>query len=319
MRAEYTARVNRVIDYIEHHLEQPLSVAELAAVAHFSKYHFHRIFRAMTGEPLSRFVQRLRVERAAVQLLANPKTPITEIALSCGFTSSTSFARVFRETFAMSASAWRDGGHSKIRQQDRNRRHVIRNRRNDFHIRVCYFDPDTQTPTWSYTMNTNDSPLRTEIEVKELPQLHVAYVRHIGPYAGRSELFQALFQKIMSWAGARGFINADTQLITVAHDDPKVTSEEHLRISVCATVPEGTAADGEVGVMTIPGGTFAVARFEVATDRVAEAWDAIMCDWLPESGYQPDDRYCYEVSRNNPREHPEGKLIMDICVPVRPL
>ena len=75
-RLEYEKRVNRVIDHIRDHLADELSLESLAAIAAFSPFHFHRIFRAMTGETLAAFVQRLRLERAAVTLihrfLSNP-------------------------------------------------------------------------------------------------------------------------------------------------------------------------------------------------------------------------------------------------------
>ena len=71
--------------------------------------------------------------------------------------------------------------------------------------------------------------------------------------------------------------------------------------------------------MAIPGGKFAVASFEIAGDEFEDAWNMLMGGWMPASGYQPDDRRCYEIMHNNPKEHPEGKHIVDICVPVKPL
>ncbi len=106
-RDEYIFRVNRVIDYIETNIDKDLSLQDLARIANFSQFHFHRIFRAIVGETLNRFIQRMRVEKAATQLMANPKKSITEIAFDCGFSGSASFARAFRETFHMSASEWR--------------------------------------------------------------------------------------------------------------------------------------------------------------------------------------------------------------------
>jgi AraC family transcriptional regulator len=107
LRQEYTARVNRVIDYIEANISQDLSLKELADVAHFSPYHFHRIFRAMVGETLNDFIQRVRIERAASKLVQNPGQTVTEIAFECGFSGSSAFAREFRNVFGMSASSWR--------------------------------------------------------------------------------------------------------------------------------------------------------------------------------------------------------------------
>lgn len=71
--------------------------------------------------------------------------------------------------------------------------------------------------------------------------------------------------------------------------------------------------------MKIAGGKYAVGRFEIPPSKIAEAWRVMIADWLPESGYQPDDRSCYEVALNDPTQHPQGSILLDICVPVAPL
>ena len=80
LRQEYISRINRVIDYVEANIDQDLSLASLAKVANFSQFHFHRIFRAMVGETLNGFSQRIRLEKAAARLWDHPKESITEIA-----------------------------------------------------------------------------------------------------------------------------------------------------------------------------------------------------------------------------------------------
>jgi len=320
LRQEYISRINRVLDYIEHNLDQDLSLETLAGVANFSRYHFHRLFKSLMGETLNNFIQRNRVEKAAARLLDNPKTSITEIALDCGFSGSASFARTFKEAFRMSASEWRAGGHlrhSKIRQTKSKYDQLIGKICKDFAIDSFYIGDRTQNPIWRIKMNEQE---QIQVEVKEMPELNVAYVRHIGPYQGDSELFESLFDKLMKWAGPRGLLRfPETQVLTVYHDDPKITDEGKLRTSACITVPKGTPTDGEISSMAVPGGKFAVASFEIAADEYEAAWDMLMGGWMPESGYQPDDRLCYELNHNDPKEHPEHKHIVDICVPVRPL
>ena len=77
--------------------------------------------------------------------------------------------------------------------------------------------------------------------------------------------------------------------------------------------------EGEIGKAKIPAGKYAVAHFEITPDQYQDAWNAVYGGWLPESGYQPEDGPCYELYLNDPKEHPEGKHIVDICVPVKPL
>ncbi len=69
LREEYISRINRVMDYIEVNIVQDLSLENLAEVANFSRFHFHRIFRAMVGETLHQFIQRIRLEKAAAQTI----------------------------------------------------------------------------------------------------------------------------------------------------------------------------------------------------------------------------------------------------------
>jgi AraC family transcriptional regulator len=109
-RLPYGKRVDRVIDYIRAHLADELTLGGLAAVATFSPFHFHRVFKASTGETLFEFIPRLRIERAASALIAHPRQSVLEVALDHGFASAATFARAFRARFGMSASQWRGGG-----------------------------------------------------------------------------------------------------------------------------------------------------------------------------------------------------------------
>lgn len=321
-RAEYIARINRVLDFIDKHLEEELSLTALAQVANFSPFHFHRIFKAIVGEPLNQFIQRLRVEKAANILIGNRQKSITEIALDCGFSGSAPFARAFRDYFQVSASQWRKCGQlsdSKIGKQDRKQRQTSGKNWQDFHASDYYIDGDIINQKWRILMKS-ENQLQADIQVKQLPEMTVAYVRHVGPYKGDEKLFENLFNRLMKWAGPRGLLRfPETQVIAVYHDNPEITEESKLRTSACITVPADTQVSGEIGKMTIAGGKYAVAHFEISTDQFQAAWDAVCGGWLPDSGYQCDDGPCFERYYNSHKEHPEHKHVLDICVPVKPL
>jgi AraC family transcriptional regulator len=326
MREEYTSRINRVIDYIENNIYEELSLETLARVANFSRFHFHRIFGAMVGETLNQFIQRVRVEKAAIQLVTNPKKSITDIAFDCGFSGSAPFSRVFRETFKMSPSQWRSLKYkqeedSKIRKTGSKKYQLLDKIGKDSQFSLRYNYGENHNLKWRINMKDmkNMKQIEANIEVKEMPDHHVAYIRHIGPYAGDEGLFERLFGKLFKWAGPRELVGPQTKVMSVYHDAPDITDEDKLRLSVCITVPEDTKVEGEVGKMVVPGGKFAVGRFEIGGDEYPHAWYTLMAGWMPESGYQPDDRLCYELYQNDPKEHPENKHILDICVPVKPL
>lgn len=314
LRDEYRSRINRVLDYLECRLGEPLTLEELAGVANFSPFHFHRIFAALTGETPGRFIQRLRVEKAAGRLIDNPRASITDIALDCGFSGSAAFARAFREAFGMSASVWR-ARHRKECTTDRNGGQTDGKGGKASTSASMYLDAVTHQFAWRIAMN--DRPIT--VEVRERPDVTVAYVRHVGPYKGDSALFERLFTRICTWAGPRGLIRpGETLFYSVYHDNPDITDEDKLRISVGLSVPADTPVDGGIGLMTISGGKIAEAHFELQPTEYMDAWNAVYGEWLPASGYQPDDRPCFE---RYPLDAvtPKGTHIVDICVPVRPL
>ena len=159
--------------------------------------------------------------------------------------------------------------------------------------------------------------INKSMEVKELPEMCVAYIRNIGPYNGDQQMFQTLRDKLFTWAGARGlFMDKDFIFLVMYHDDPNVAVGDNLRMDLCITVPPETKVGGEIGKMKIEGGKYAVARFELTGKDFPKAWDWVYGQWLPNSGYQPDDNPCFELYAGAPVE---GNYVIDICVPVKPM
>src|SRR5919106_6720335 len=89
----YIQRIHAVIGHVRENLNEDLSLDTLSRVAGFSPFHFHRLFKSITGETINEMVMRLRLERAAVLLRATPKLSITDAAFACGFKSVAVFSR----------------------------------------------------------------------------------------------------------------------------------------------------------------------------------------------------------------------------------
>lgn len=307
---EYIQRINRVMDYIDTHLADPLPLERLAEVAAFSKFHFHRIFFALRGETPGQYIQRLRIGRAARVLVTDREATVTEIALDSGFTDVAAFSRAFRHVYGVSPTAYR-AERSNLGTMDSN----------DGTARGA---PDKYDHGISNPEGGNDMPqLQMEplpaesVTVVEKPETTVAYVRHTGPYFGDAKLFERLFTSLYTWAGPRNLVTEQTETIIIYHDDPQTVEAEKLRVSCCIPVPPATEVAGEVGTMTIEAGTYAEARFTLDATQFGGAWNWVYGVWLPESGYQPDDKLCYE--KYPPNDKSSETFIVDICVPVRPL
>ncbi len=120
-RDVYLDRMHRVTAYIDQHLDQYLDLETLAEVAHFSPFHFHRLFSALMGETLGAYLRRRRCEVAATRLLAQPKLAVLQIALGVGFGSAEAFTHAFGARFGCSPTTWRlqqAPGHAAISNPD---------------------------------------------------------------------------------------------------------------------------------------------------------------------------------------------------------
>lgn len=304
---EYQSRINRTFDYIEKNLWRQLTLDELAEAANFSRYHFNRLFHALVGETPFQFINRVRLEKAASLLILKPGDSVSAIACQCGFSDLSIFSRNFKTYFGASPSFYRKnkGIMSNMSQTNSN-----------------ILQPSGD-PSPYFCLNTNQIKWRTEmelnksIEITDLPQMTVAYIRHVGPYQGDSQLFERLWGKLFAWAGPRGLIGGPGfKSLIIYHDDPNITDDQKLRMSVCITVPPVTKTDNEVGKMNLEGGKYVIARFDLDATQFGEAWQWLYASWFPASGYQPDDKPCFEMY---PEEPKDGRFIVDICVPVKPI
>lgn len=308
-RVEYRARINRVMDYIDHNLDRPLELKTVAEAANFSPFHFHRIFTFMMGETPTDYIQRLRVERAAWKLREDDPKTVTEIAYECGFGSVSLFSRTFKKYFGTTPTAF-IASEKPVYSHDgrifsKNGQMLRKNMKHGTptDADICFVESKQL-----YFMEAN-------IEVRQMPEMKAVYVRHIGAF---NEIGQA-YEKLFKWAYPRGLYTPNaSKSATVTHDDPSVTELEKVRQSACIIVDGDIKVDGEIGKLTIPGGKYAVGRFELGFTDFEKAWNS-MCNWFVESGYQQGDGWTYELYHNDYTTHPERKHIVDICIPVKPL
>lgn len=308
-REEYQARINRVMDYIEKHIDHPIDLAVLADIAHFSPFHFHRMFTFLVGETPNNFLLRIRIEKAAHLLREDKNISISEIAYSCGFNNVSSFSRTFRRFFDITAKGFRETEKGVFSNNG-----LLYSKNGQLLSKNCqkHLDIDSQFCSVEFK---NLIIMNTKIEVKEMPEMKVIYCRHTGQF----HLIYKAYEKLMKWAAPRNLLNfPEMKTLTVYHDDPTITEIEKVRQDACITVTEDVKVDGEIGKMTVVGGKYVVGRFEINETEFQKAWNT-MCLWFTESGYQQGDGNTYELYHNDYTQHPEKKHILDICIPVKDL
>ena len=169
---EYKARINRVMDYIDGHIDQPIDLSALARIAHFSPFHFHRIFTVLTGETPNAFLQRIRIEKSAHWLQESRNISIGEIAQLCGFNDTSTFSRSFKKYFGLTATAFRNSPKGIFVY------HGNRYSKNGQWVRKDDQPFGAHNPQFCGVEFKLSIMKNTPIEVKTMPEMNVIYVRH---------------------------------------------------------------------------------------------------------------------------------------------
>jgi len=305
-RAEYDGRMHRVIAYIDQHLERPLDLNTLADVAHFSPFHFHRLFSAWMGETLGDYLRRRRVEVAAMRLAAQPSARVLNIALAVGFGSAEAFTRAFKVRFGSSPTVWRA-------QQSAQRHANSNSGQANSNISQAQ---SARPPHHDASRNANKVNIM-KIKLIDRQPATVAYLRHLGPYG---EPIAAFWQNTyVPWA-IMNKLGPDHARYGISYDDPSITAAEQCRYDACAEVAPDFIATGGAMKTTIPGGKYAALNFKGTVEQVGEAWAALLRDWLPSSGFQLDAGPCFEYYPQGAAYDPRtGAFECEICIPVVPL
>ena len=156
------------------------------------------------------------------------------------------------------------------------------------------------------------------VEIRKLPPYRVAYVRHVGPYGGDGQI-GALWKGFERWIRAHGLRQPGTLTIGIGHDAPTIVAPDKLRYDACLVVDRNFRADRSVNIADLPGGRYAVAPFEGTPAEISVAWERLFIDWLPASGYQPDERPCLELRPDFETLVSPGRVRCKLCLPIEPL
>ncbi len=291
---DYKRRLLRVLVHIQQHLDEALELHELAGLACFSPYHFHRIFKGMVGEPVKEHIRRLRLERAASQLKLG-SAPVTRIAFDAGYESHEGFTRSFRAAFGVSPSQFRSCSKIKITTPVPSGLHY----RNGNAVRDFT------------TTRSQGKGMKVKIEYRE--PARVAFMRHVGPY----DKVGATWDKLLPLLGKEGLLGGDSLFIGICHDDPEVTPPDKIRYDACVSVDESFLPAGEIGVQVIPGGEYAVTTHFGPYQKLGDTYTKLLGRWLPRSGRELRATPCFEVYLNDPQSTEPEDLLTDIYAPLK--
>ena len=289
---DYKERMLKVLVHIQQHLDEALVLEELAEIAHFSPFHFHRIFQGMVGESVMAHIRRLRLERAATRLKHSDE-PVTRIAFEAGYETHEAFTRAFRARFGESPSRFR-ALHQPVPMPDvpSGVHYVADGGPNDF--------------------NVQPGGSAMEASIKKIDEMKVVFIRHVGPY---NEVGPTWAQ-LCKWAGKKGLIWWNPTMLGLCHDDPAVTPPDKIRYDACIVVKKDVQPEGDVGVQTIAAGDYAVATHRGPYEKLSETYATLCGQWIPAQGREIAAAPSFEIYKNNPQKTKPEKLLTEVHVPL---
>lgn len=278
---EYVKRILKVLVYIEQHLDDELTIETLAQLAHFSVFHFHRLFRVFVGEPLNGYIRRLRLERAAGQLKSS-QLDVTTIAMDAGFATHAAFSQAFRKRWGDTPTRYR-----------------ISSMEQELQLRLSLKQKD-------YKM---------EVKLVQRNEEKVLFIRRLGNYnQSAPEAFMALDRFIQ----AKGLDPAKMKFYGIAHDNPDVVNdEEKCRFDSCIVVPPGIEPEGEIATQKLPAGLYARFTHVGSCNNLPITYDYIYGVWYPQSGRMLADRPCLIEFIDAKGDKPEEERICYVHLPLK--
>jgi AraC family transcriptional regulator len=283
-------RFRRVLDHVDGHLEEDLTLERLSAIAAYSKFHFLRQFRATFGVGVHQYVSLVRLKRAAYELAYRPGSRILDVAIACGYESHDAFGRAFKKVLGQTPSEFR--AHPRWAEWHAAYAPVER-------MRSQHMKPE---------------PRPEAVTIVTFPATRVAMLPHRGDPSRLGDSIRAFIE----FRRAHGLHPRESATFNVLHDDPRDAPPDAFRLDLCAAI-DGPVPDNRFGVVeaTLPGGRCAVLRHVGSDDALGDSLAYLYATWLPASGEEPRDFPPFAQRILFFPDVPEHEAVTDLFLPLR--
>ena len=281
---QHTKIANDMIYYIYKYIDTDISLDDLSRELHVSKFHMHRIFKNEFGRNVYETIRSIRLQKAASLLLTNKNSTITQIAKMCGYSSQTSFAKVFKEKFLMTPKEWRHNGY------------------------ISYIKNILKRSSSAAKSTADFSSLKPTIV--KMPEMQVYYIRH----QGYDRSIKETWQKLQTWVLSNELHNV-TQ-IGMHHDNPTIIPLNECQYIACIALEE-KPENPTLPSLNIPQGVYAKFDFSGEYGDVLRFMNWVYFDWLIQSGYETTTNPSYAIYHKNHFLSEDEKFELSYYIPIK--
>lgn len=275
---DYVQRINKVVAYINNHLDETLDLKTLANEAALSDFHFHRIFKALKGEAIGGYITRLRLE-ATARLLRYTALTIEEIAFNIGYETPASLSKAFKKQYGISPTEYRTNKDTYIMKKE-------------------IINPDLALK----------APKIVTLEPKNL-----IYVALTGAYGSLD--YGKAYEQLWAVIKAQKLFTKGIESICISYDDPKITEGSLQRSDVCLAIHKPASPQDEVSCKTLAGGKYAVFFYQGSYENLSQVYDTAV-RWVIDHQYTLREEPFFEKYLNDARRTPKEKLKTEIYIPI---
>lgn len=275
---DYVQRINKVVAYINNHLDETLDLKTLANEAALSDFHFHRIFKALKGEAIGGYITRLRLE-ATARLLRYTALTIEEIAFNIGYETPASLSKAFKKQYGISPTEYRTNKDTYIMKKE-------------------IINPNLALK----------APKIVTLEPKNL-----IYVALTGAYGSLD--YGKAYEQLWAIIKAQKLFTKGIESICISYDDPKITEGSLQRSDVCLAIHKPATPQEEVSCKTLAGGKYAVFFYQGSYQNLSQVYDTAV-RWVIDHQYTLREEPFFEKYLNDARRTPKEKLKTEIYIPI---
>ena len=275
---DYIQRINKVVAYINNHLDETLDLKTLANEAALSDFHFHRIFKALKGEAIGGYITRLRLE-ATARLLRYTALTIEEIAFNIGYETPASLSKAFKKQYGISPTEYRTNKDTYIMKKE-------------------IINPNLALK----------APKIVTLEPKNL-----IYVALTGAYGSLD--YGKAYEQLWAVIKAQKLFTKGIESICISYDDPKITEGSLQRSDVCLAIHKSATPQEEVSCKTLAGGKYAVFFYQGSYENLSQVYDTAV-RWVIDHQYTLREEPFFEKYLNDARRTPKEKLKTEIYIPI---
>jgi len=291
---DYYIRIQRVMQYIDEHLDEHITLKELSKIACFSQYHFHRVFVACLGLTIQEYIYFKRLAKAA-SLLLNSTLPVTDIALLVGYGTHAAFSKSFRKCYDMTPSEYR-----KMRGKGVN-----------IHV------PGIMNPVGSQKkLSRENRSEKISHVVREIPEMKVMCITKKGFGGGFFEAATDAFNEVNLYVIRNKLVDRIGHYLSIIPDLPYGYHDPDAKIHCGFSLKGDLLCDDHLDALTIEKGRYAVFTHHGPYEYIFQTWNTayFTCAFAGEERLR--DTAPFEIYLNSPIDTPAQKLITEIHIPI---